>query len=271
MPDVDQGQLEQTEETVEAMPTSDKPDTEVEAQPAETEPTLPDGVSERTAKEFEKLKEHNKILAEKLKEHEVKLEQPKKSGLDDIKYNAPQFAALSQGQIDNVAQNFVDENGYVDIESLTKALNQANANALAAAAEAKRSREEIERYNHTSEVKATYKEYPELDPDNENYDETFYEMTENEIYGQLKKGKKVNFLDAANRVAKLYNPRAKKQAASEAKEQEKANANTKRVQATTTVGQNKATAQSVEHDELVERSRKGDRDAIFKRLQASGY
>lgn len=275
MPDANQGQVQKTEgETEEAMPTSQTQEVEVEAQASETEQTLPDGVSERTAKEFDKLKEHNKKLAEenkRLKQTEAPQEQQRQNFLN-VNYPAPQqFGALSQSQVDNIASSFVDENGYVDIESLNKALQHANAQAMTAVEEARKAREEIERYNHTNEVKATYREFPELDPDNENFDETFYDMVENEIFGQLKKGKKENFLDAASKVSKLYNPRAKKEAQTQAATQEKQKSQTQRTQASTAIGQSSSKTTAQDQQDLIERTRKGDTDALYKRLQASGY
>lgn len=272
MSDANQGQEHKVEgETTAAdAQLETKPEEVVEPQTQEAEPTLPDGVKERTAEEFEKLKAKNKELAEKL----ASLEQPQVQERPSF-FNMPtpsQFGGLSQEQINTTAQSLVDKDGFLDVESLNAVLKQANERALRAEEESRRTRQEVEQINHKREVAETYKEYPELDPDNENFDSRFYDIVSNHIYGQIMKGKKQDFLSAAKEVSSnLYNPREKKAQAQAEKQQVKEEAATKRVQATTQVGQGKGQPLPADHEELVEQSRKGSMDAIHKRLQASGF
>lgn len=270
MSDADQGQeLVPEGQTEEQLPSSTKPEEEVEVQTQDVEPTLPDGVKERTAQEFEKLKEHNRDLAAKLAQYETP-KQPERPSFFDIPTPAPaQYPGVSQQEINQRDQNLVDKDGYLDVERLKTELQQATEAkqiALQAADEAKRTRQEIERYNHTQEVTKTYAEYPELDPDNKEFDSRFYDMVTNEIYGQTMKGKRQDFLTAAKEVSKLYNPRTVKAT----KLQQVEDTKTKRIQATTTVGKGQGTPPPVDHEELVTQSIKGNMDAIYARLKASG-
>lgn len=252
------------------------PEEVVEPQTQSEEPSLPDGAKERTKEEFEKLKAKNKELAEKLAALEPQAEVERPSF-----FNAPlptitpaQYQGVSQQEIDQKVQSLVDENGYLDVERLKVELRQASeAKKIAEEArqESLRTRQEVEKINHTREVAETYKEYPELDPENESFDPKFYDMVSNQIYGQIMKGKKQDFLSAAKHVAtSLYDPKALKAQEATAKQQVREESKVNRVAATTSVGQGKGQPLPVNHEELVDQSRKGSMDAIYKRLQASG-
>lgn len=247
-----------------AIPTENKP---TAPQTQESDPILPDGVSERTSQEFDKLKAHNKELKDKLAQYE----QPKQRGsvLDELRPQQ-QFSDLSQTQVDDIAQNFVDENGYVDVAALTKTLKEANDEAKRARVEAQQARELVMRYEETDQMKRAHQMFPELDPGSQSFDERFYELVKNELIGQMMRGEK-DVVKAAQKTKDLYtskptdDTKAKEEAVNEYKRKV-----TQREQATDQAG-GRGQSDLVDHDELVRRTRKGDRDALNQRLKASGY
>lgn len=270
MSDANQGQDPVTEgQTEKPMPSSNKPEEIVEPQAEPEELTLPDGVKERATEQFEKLKAKNKELSEKLALHEAS-QQERPSFFNEPLPTPVQYQGLTQEQIDSQTHSLVDKEGYLDVESLNATLRTQNERVLRAEGEAKRARQEVERYNHKQEVTSTYKEFPELDPDNEGFDVRFYDMVTNEIYGQTMQGKRQDFLTAAKKVSDLYNPKDKKTQEASSKEAEREISKTKRVQASTPVGGGKGTAEPIDQEQLVTESRKGSMEAIYKRLQASG-
>lgn len=258
------------ETTVPDAQVEQKPEEVVEPQTQSEEPTLPDGAKERTKEEFEKLKAKNKELAEKLQALEprpaAQVERP--SFFNTPLPSQAQYPGLSQEQIATQTQSLVDENGYMDVERLNTVLKELNDRAVRAEREAIEAKQGVERYGHTQEVMKAHSEFPELDPDNKSFDPKFYDLVSNHIYGKMMKREKEDLLSAAKYVASnLYDPKPKVEAPEKQSEETK----TKRVQASTQVGQGKGQPLPADHQELVERSRKGDMDAIAKRLQASGY
>jgi hypothetical protein len=110
MSNTNNGQEQIEEQTIEAVPTSEQPAEEVQSQDE-----LPDQVSERTRAEFEKLKQHNQQLAEKVAALEGAKPQST-SVLDEFLSSTPaeptasaQVAAHPQQQ-----DQFVDNEGFVD-------------------------------------------------------------------------------------------------------------------------------------------------------------
>lgn len=262
------------ETTVPDAQVEQKPEEVVEPQTQSEELELPDGVTDRAKEQFEKLKAKNKEMAEKLSAFEAPKQVERPSFYEQVPSQA-QFPGLSQEQIANQTQSLVDENGYMDVERLNTVLKELNDRAVRAERDAIEAKRGVERYGHTQEVTKAHSEFPELDPDNKSFDPKFYDLVSNHIYGKMMKREKEDLLSAAKYVASsLYDPQAKKAQEAESvsnKQQEAQESKTKRVQASTQVGQGKGQPLPQDHEELVERSRKGDMDAIAKRLQASGY
>lgn len=272
--DTEQAQEQTEETTVEAMPTSNQPAEQeaAESQPLQVEDGLPDGVSERTKAEFEKLKEHNKKLAEEnalLKGPQ----RPKETSVLDGILPIPQTQNyLQPGQAEQIAQSYVDSDGYVDVDAVQKAIATANKAAKDANDRAQRVEERVARYEQNDEVKKAHSMFPALDPYNENFDQKFYDLVRNELLGQMVKGEQ-DLVKAAKKVkTDLYDPdsiKAQIKATEEAQQKQKV---TQKVQATANPGQTKSNlSSSGEQAELVSGTIKGDRDALYKRLQASGY
>lgn len=254
-----QGNEQVEEKTTTPIPSETKP---AEAQ----EPTLPDGASERTKAEFDKLKEHNAQLKAELDSYKGKT-----SVLDDLKPPAPvvETPNLSTTQVAEIKSRFVDDNGYVDVGAFEKALTQAEERAKRAEEKAERVEQRIRDSEESKDVKAAHAEFPQLDPHNEKFDPRFYELVKLDLVGQMMNGKQ-SVYDAAQKVSKLYTPqvdvsKAKDEAVTEYKQKV-----TKREQATEQVTA-RGPSEPTDQDELVRRTQAGDDNALFKRLQASGY
>ena len=239
-----------------------KEDTQVDMPATETKPEeLPQEASERTKQEFEKLKAKNKELAEKLARHE----QEETNSLLDSLTKPVLDSNPPQGQVENIVQNLTDENGYIDEALLKKTLqessqtaNQAVQAAKLAQESARKSEERISKYEQNEQVKKAYTEFPQADPENDNFDPRFVELVKNEMIGQAMNRVKPNFYEACKKWSSftqtVQQPNTEKVVA-----KEQINAG----------GTN--TKPSVNHDSLVEGTRKGDHNSIAARLAASGF
>jgi hypothetical protein len=198
MDEDNQGQIEEVVET----PAEENPQVEMPATDKPADEGLPADASERTRKEFEKLKEHNRILAEENKALRGSEPQPT-SVFDSLRPTpvAPQmYGNLSTQQVADISQGLIDQEGYVDQNALYKALKDANDRATRAEVAAQQSRDAIRQFEEREQVKTTYSKFPQLDPSSESYDPRFFELTRNEMVGQMMRGEQ-DFLKAAEKVS----------------------------------------------------------------------
>lgn len=244
-----------------------KEQTQVEMPATEHKPIegeLPEDVSERTRQEFEKLKAKNKILAEKLARHE---QDNTNSVLDSFTKPVQQEIAnsnLPQSKVEDIVQNLTDENGYIDEVLLKKTLQESSQtanNAVQAARlaqeSARKAEERINKYEQDENTKKAYSQFPQADPDNENFDPQFIELVKNEMIGQAMNRIKPNFYEACKKWSSHFNPVQPKVEQVIAKEQINAGGTT--------------TKSTQSHESLVEGTRKGDHNSIAARLAASGF
>jgi len=235
---------------------------------SETPAELPEDASERTKEQFEKLKQHNKELAEELER--TKNSQPKEPALSVLDSLRPQRGSNSVAQTQPNYGNLVDENGYVDAALLEKRQRDAEDRAFKAENEAREARERIERLEETQESKKVHESFPWLEPGNPKYDPKFFNAVRNEMIGQFVEGKS-DFMAAAKKVqSEIYDPKQyEKNTTEEAKKE--AIENFKHETAKEQAQMTGSARPSSNNSELVNGTRKGDADAIFARLQASGY
>ncbi len=241
-----------------------KEQTPVEVPATETKPEeLPESASERTRQEFEKLKQRNKELAEKLAQRE-QLET--NSLLDTLTGPEQQIVAqsnLPQGQVEDIVKNLTDENGYIDEALLKKTLQDATLTATQAvqAAQqaqfvAKKAEERVSKYEQNENIKKAYAEFPQSNPESDDYDPQFMELVRNEMIGQAMNRIQPSFYDACKKWSSVAKqPTAK---VGQVAEKEQINA-----------GSNSAKP-VVNNEKLVEGTRKGDQDSIAARLAAIG-
>lgn len=242
-----------------------KEQTQTEMPAVETKPEgLPQDASERTKQEFEKLKAKNKELAEKLAQRE---QEETNALLDSLTKPVQQEIVnsnLPQNQVENIVQNLTDENGYIDEALLKKTLQESSQtanNAVQAARlaqeSARKAEDRINKYEQDENTKKAYNQFPQADPDNDNFDPRFIELVKNEMIGQAMNRIKPNFYEACKKWSTFTTPVQAKPEQVAAKEQINAG------------GTN--TKPSFNHDSLVEGTRRGDHDSIAARLAASGF
>lgn len=234
-------------EQLETMPVSNTP-----AEAASGE--LPDGVAQRTAEEFEKLKAHNAELKIKLQAYEAA--QASGSVLDTI---SPKTNVQST-PVQVSPSSLVDKEGYVDTVKLAAELEQAKRDA----AEAKRKADEVVAQQESEETRKVYEVFPYLDPRKTDvFNKKFFDLVRNEMIGQAVEGKKKNFMEAALKAKELYDPGVSSESK---KSQERLEQREQLAQPAKT-----AAKPAQNHEALVIGSMKGNTDAIAQRLANAGY
>lgn len=271
MIDQTDGQNPETEgQLVEPMPSSEEPtdiqtdQEEILDENVEQEPQLPDGASERTAQEFEKLKQANKELKKQLALKEP--EQPRRSVLEDLTPQ-PQDSYLSQQQVENIAEGLVDDQGYVDVNLLNRSIQEANERARQAELKAQAAQENYEKFELSQIMEKVHQKYPAIDPYSPEFDQRAFKLVKNEMIGQMMKGMKDPMLAAKTVFEELYTPISKTKVQEEQRKQTVA----KRDQANAITTTSPRTTQGVDHDRLVSGTRAGDRSALYERLKRSGF
>jgi hypothetical protein len=256
---IQNGQIPAEGETAEPMPSSEQPAEDAQEEEV-VEDESPEQVKSRTAEQFEKLKATNRELSEKLKALEGSKPTPS-SVLDELRPSVDTAALPPVPTAGN--QPLVDNEGYID----ANLLNSTVSGTRQAAEEAKRislqTQQQIQRFQESQVVQAVHKDFPEIDPNSDQFDPAFYDFVKNDLIGQMMKGTE-DLRAAADKARKTL---GKKQAEPEPRKETISS----RGQASAPTGTSKGTPPtSDEQASLVERSYKGDKDAIFKRLQASG-
>lgn len=260
MPD----EIQNGQELVEQKPPEEL-STSNETQKSELE--LPDDASDRTKEQFEKLKQHNKELSDRLKALEPQNEtneynpfgvQPRKSS--EPKVQLPDLT--NKPTAGNIYDNLVDQEGYVDPSVLKQAIKQATEAAEKATLEARLAREELDRRTETEQVRSAHKEFPWLDPKGSKFDQKFFNAVKNEMISQLLNGEK-DYVAAAKKVASWY-PLPKEEDNSVKKQEQVRQANL--------TGTTQSHPSSTSNDQdLVRRMWKGDRSALLERLTKGGF
>jgi len=211
MPDEIQEQEVQATE-----PTEADVQPEVDAQPEEQQEGLPEDASERTKREFEKLKKHNEELARQLEARE----NPRPSLLDAYvpqipPVNAAQVAPnLSQARVDEIAKQLWDEQGMIDGDELQRRLDRvqnAESRAIEAEKKANSALERIARYEADGQKKTLYEKYPELDPSSVDFNAEAYDLVRNELVSQLWDKGSSDPLNAADKMSKYWKQKAEPQ------------------------------------------------------------
>lgn len=240
------------EDTAPVMPTEEKPAEETTSQE-------PDGVKERTAEQFEKLKEHNKKLKEEL---EKATAQPKQSVLESLR-PADNFPALSDAQAAQIQEQVFDDQGYVDPNLLNQKLAEANRIAQQAIQTAEQAQQQLRTFEETQITKELHKQYPQLNPNGDSFDPKFYNRVKNELVGQLVSGKNQDVFLAAKTVIEDFSNDAQAQA-------DEKEAISLKQQASSNLGTSQGASAPVDHDYLVEETRRGNPDALAERLKRAG-
>lgn len=283
------------EQQPEPMPSSDQtPPEESPLTPDQgsDELTLPAEASDRTKREFEKLKQRLAEKEARLKE----LETPPQSDLttygtsvfDSFRpqetpqpsVDASQFGSLNQQQVQQIATQFVDPTtGDVDINGLNQALANADARAAQAERAAREAQERIIRFEENLQAKEAHAEFPELDPLNKGgringdkpFDPDFWQaVRDRTVTRNYLEGRNLSLVEIAREVSRTYH----RPTVDEAKVKEQAVADYKQTQALRNQGPIEPgrgeTRQPFTETELRERTRQGDPEALDERLRNLG-
>lgn len=190
---------------------------------------LPDDASERTKREFEKLKEHNKQLADKVNALESNIPRPPSiletylNGQTQVPLSQQmptpmalppmqQFAPnLSQAKAEGIRQELIDRDGYVDageLERRLKTADEAERRAREAEIRANQALERIGRFEadqKNAKAKQLYQEFPELNPSNDaQYSQAFSEAVADEMLLQIVKTGQQDPILAAAKLAPRF-------------------------------------------------------------------
>lgn len=190
----------ETDQTVEGqieMPVEEPGTDEMPA--SEVEGELPEEASERTRREFEKLKETNRILAEKAAKYE-KFEA--KNALEDV------FGNINRGAMPTPqppsSQDFIDEQGNVDVRGLNEALARANYTAQQAQALAQQTAQLAKKQAEEYQIREAHSKHPWMDPTSEQFDEDSYNLVKDRLVRLWSEGKDTRLVDVADQVATRY-------------------------------------------------------------------
>lgn len=267
MPNDTQGQIEAEGKQAVAMPTTDKP---TEA-PIAPQGSLPEDATERTKAEFAKLLERNRAMAEELDRLKKPAVPLPTSVLDEFQRDMGTVEGLPPAQVTAPQPSTTDQDEYVDVNALNRALEENARIAKEAAERARKAEERIAKYEQSSEEQRTHKEHPYLDPYNPNFDKKFYELVRLKVREQRQLGQQ-DYLGAANYVkANYYDPATvTSQKAAQEQVQQQAQQE-QRAEASNEAATPRSSYEGATHEELVKGTYNGDTDAIYKRLQASGH
>jgi len=158
---------EPKKEPQEPVPSSEPAEAEVKAVDATVEADadadLPEGVSERTKEQFNKLKEANKALKEQL---------DKKAEIEPIfeSMRPKTDTGLTQGQLDQVTDTDQYGNKFINEERLGVLLSQNTQKAEAAVAQ-------VNRFIEDQQTREAFTAIPQLDPKNDKFDPELHKAT----------------------------------------------------------------------------------------------
>lgn len=219
-----------------------------------------DTSNDRTKEQFQKLLQSNKELKEQLQN----LASNKNS--DPVAYGSVYESIKSGSVLDNTSnsEEYVDEDGNVNIAKLNKDLKEAKTSALEARALAIKAREDLE-------VREAHMKHPYLNPQSPAFDATFFELVKDRTLRQkFYEGKETNLVDIADQVISFYKPSSMK-----TDESNKAVEDFKKAQSQ--IANNAPLSNSSRNrqdgpnlEDLRTRTRSGDSKAILERLKNIG-
>jgi hypothetical protein len=216
--------------------------------------------NDRTREQFNKLKSKNKELYEELQQlKKTRTTEPVAYGSVYDTFKADPFAGVSPSD----TEEYVDEEGNVDIKKLNADIKAAKMSALEAKRLAEQAREEYE-------VKEAHSKHPYLDPQSPEFDPQFFELVKDRVLRQrYYEGKNIPLGKIADEVSSFYRPGAKgnveKTAIENYKKTQAQIANTAPL-----VNSNRIRQEQSNLNDLRERTSKGDSSAIQERLKALG-
>ena len=225
--------------------------------PTQVEEGLPENVSERTRREFEKLRDDLRNERAKRVETERMFGQPQQT--------TPQFFPTQQP----LTQVYDPNTGLLN----EQALNDIQLKSRQAEERATKAEQAVANFQIEQQSREAYAAHPELDPKSKGFDEDLNKRTrafalDSMIHPEDYSGKQLSFKEAADLAKSALTPKkveeVKKEAAQAAIEQL-----TPKEQASLEAVGNPGARQQIEQplEDLKFRTRKGDTDAIIERLK----
>jgi len=219
-----------------------------------------DTTNDRTKEQFQKLLQSNKELKEqlqKLASNKNSEPNPYGSVYDSIKSDSVQGNTVS-------SEEYVDEDGNVNIAKLNKDLKEAKMSALEAKALANKAREDLE-------VREAHMKHPYLNPQSPEFDPTFFELVKDRTLRQkFYEGKATNLTDIADQVISFYKPSSMKSAASAKAIEDYKKAQSQIANNAPLSSSSRARQEGPNLDDLRARTRSGDSRALLERLKNIG-
>lgn len=190
--------------------------------PPQDDLSLPESASPRTKEQFEKLKSRLKEKEEALRAKEAETKTPQDYGTSafDVLHAPEQITPQAQGQMpslnnfpalnplqmQNIQNQFVDKDGNVDINGLNAALRNANERATLASEDARRTREQLAKFEETQQVREAHSKFPEIDPKNKDFNPQFFEAVRDRLVRNMWENKKQSLAEAAEAVRQMFTP-----------------------------------------------------------------
>lgn len=237
--------LEKTPIESEATPTSKTEETDISSE-------------EREALDNAKNPERTKAYIEKLKKDledaRRGINRPEEESVFDSfrsgrsQTQSPDLTHLDQAQVESITDQFIDDQGNVDIAGLNKDL--------------------LTRFEETRQVQEANIAHPELDPKSDSFDPRFYELVKDRLLRNLYDNKQVALIDVANEIKSLYGgyrEQVKKEVAEEVKQSQEA-----RNQGPLEFGKGESRSSEGDIAELSRKTRAGDARALDERLRRIG-
>jgi hypothetical protein len=253
MEEIQNGTMDQeVQEGIENNTATDLPT--VESPDSQQEFNLPDNAAERTRKEFEKLLAYNKELKAKVR---------------DLENSKPKDTVVSnfKSEVSPDMDDYVDEEGNVDIAKLNQDLKFLKSHALEAKALA-------EDAKNTIEVEKAVTKHPYLDPGSSEYDPQFVELVKDRMARLRLEGEDTSLSRVADEVLRVYKPtnfslKEKEEAVAEYKKSQVAKAQV----GTVNPGRNVRVDNSIEDlkAKLYSYNEADRSSAIRERLKKMGY
>lgn len=255
----------QGEEQPEELSTSEEPAEVPQETDTQEGEELPEDAPKRTKEQFDKLKQHNAELKRQLEERK---QLP--SVLDFLGPSVPQVTPEVRNQYlqpqapsqVTPAPELVDEQGYVNADVLKSELalaKEARIKAEEAERRAVEAQQKILRYEQDAATVKLYEQYPELNPQDERFNQDAYDLVRNELTSQIVNTGNRDAIAAATKMSKFFRQQPPKN--EKVVEQ--------RQQATTATGTNTRQSSTIDLDELKIRSRT-DPNAVAERLRRLG-
>ena len=271
-------------ETPEVPETPEEPQEPVE-QVEETPEEVKEEVKSRTTEQFDKLVSKNKELKEEVVKRQnildslipptppIETPQWPASPTTNVAPPAQQFPGLSQKEVTETFKGLVDENGYVDTGLLISTLNDLKEQNRLAQERAQKAEQQtqvqgrqFDDFQRNQIMRDVHKEYPTLDPENENFDEKLWKYVRNEVVDQWMNARPTDVMAAAKEgVETLYGATMKKAEKEKIEQAETAKKNINALSANQPVKRDESAM-----EELRQNIRKGTKGALGTYLRESG-